>query len=321
MALPTSIDSTTPAGSASPSLGDDQFRALKLAVEDILGIPDATSITQAAFDIDAGGLAQVIFYDPAVEPASGELGRNGSTLKFRIEDSRTATTIRPFAVAATTSGTPAASIGVGMLWQAESGDETPSDFGAVDFVASDVTAGSEDTYASILLRVAGRDLDEKYRFSSTAGSGFAALFTHAITADRTYTLPDATGTIGLLPASDFYSQVSGITTTSTSYTDATSHTITITTSGGKVLLNFSATTSNDTLNQNNFFTFAVDAVDQDAAVIARADAHVATSKQVVSMVQLVTGLAAGSHTFKVRWKVSANTGSLTYSQFAATEIL
>ena len=191
MALPNSIDSSTPPGSQSPALGDDRIREFKLAVEDIFGVPDATNVTQAAFDIDAGGLAQCLFYDVTSAPASGELGRNGSTLYWRLADSRTNTTLRPFGIIADTTGTPAASIGVGMLFQAESGDEAPSDFGALDFVASDVTAGSEDTYASIMLRVAGGSLDEKYRFSSTAGSGFAALFTHANTADRTYTLPDA----------------------------------------------------------------------------------------------------------------------------------
>lgn len=191
MALPNSLDSTVPAGSASPSLGDDQFRAKTLALLDILGIPDATSITQAAFDLDAGGLAQCIFYDAAATPASGELGRSGSTLYYRITDARTNTVTRALGIIADTTGTPAASIGVGLLFQAESADEAPSDFGALDFVASDIGAGTEDTYFSVLLRVAGGALDEKYRFSSTAGSGFAALFTHAVTADRTYTLPDA----------------------------------------------------------------------------------------------------------------------------------
>ena len=166
-----------------------------MAVLDILGIPDNTSITQAAMDMDAGGLAQIIFADPAATPASGELGRSGSTLYYRITDARTATTTRALGIIADTTGTPAASIGVGMLFQAESADEAPADFGALDFVASDIGAGTEDTYASVLLRVAGRALDEKYRLSSTAGDGFAALLTHAVTADRTYTLPDETGAI------------------------------------------------------------------------------------------------------------------------------
>jgi len=114
---------------------------------------------------------------------------------FTDEGSHTNTVVRNLIVGGTTSGAPAASIGTGVLVQAESDDENPSDFGALDFVASDVGAGTEDTYLSLLLRVAGRALDEKYRFSSTAGSGFAALFAHAVTADRTFTLQDRTGTI------------------------------------------------------------------------------------------------------------------------------
>ena len=191
------IDSATPAGSDSPTAGDDQIRAFKLAVRDIFGIPNNTTLTLAAMDIAAAGLSQIIFADPAVTPASGELGRSGSTLYYRITDARTATTTRALGIIADTTGTPAASIGVGILFQAESADEAPSDFGALDFVASDIGAGTEDTYLSVLLRVAGGALDEKYRFSSTAGSGFAALFTHAVTADRTYTLPDVTGTISV----------------------------------------------------------------------------------------------------------------------------
>lgn len=197
MALPNSLDSTAPAGSASPSLGDDQFRSKTLAILDILGIPDATSITQAAFDIDAGGLAQVIFYDAAVTPATGELGRSGSTLYYRITGSHTATVLDVLGLIGDTSGAPAASIGTSILLQSESADEAPSDILRLAGIFTDVGAGSEDSVFAVQLRVAGRALDEKYRFVSTAGDGFTAIFTHAVTADRTYTLPDATGTVGL----------------------------------------------------------------------------------------------------------------------------
>ena len=110
------------------------------------------------------------------------------------EDARTNSVDVAGEVRSTTSGSPAAGIGVGLLFSAESADENPSDFGRLDFAASDIGAGTEDTYASILLRVAGRALDEKYRFGSTAGDGFTAIVTHANTADRTYTLPDADST-------------------------------------------------------------------------------------------------------------------------------
>ena len=59
MALPNSIDKSTPAGSASPGLGDDQFRALKLFLQDVFGIPDATNITVSPIDIAAGGAVTI----------------------------------------------------------------------------------------------------------------------------------------------------------------------------------------------------------------------------------------------------------------------
>ena len=143
---------------------------------------------------DLQDIGEIEIRDEAADPtADGRWRRSGDELTWRTQDARTATVTRNLAIWADTTGAPAASIGIGFLFQAESGDENPADFGAVDFVASDVGAGTEDTYMSIPLRVAGRALDEKYRFSSTAGDGFAALFAHAVTADRTYTLPDITG--------------------------------------------------------------------------------------------------------------------------------
>ena len=60
MALPTTIDPTAPLGTASAALGDDQLRALKLAITDFLGIPvDPTSLTAAAFAITAAGVVTV----------------------------------------------------------------------------------------------------------------------------------------------------------------------------------------------------------------------------------------------------------------------
>lgn len=112
------------------------------------------------------------------------------------EDARTNSVATGLTVTRTTTGVVAAGIGTRLLLRGESADEVPSDFGALDFVASDIGAGTEDTYASIALRVAGRALDEKYRFQSTAGDGFTAVFAHAVTADRTYTLPDSDATLG-----------------------------------------------------------------------------------------------------------------------------
>ena len=89
----------------------------------------------------------------------------------------------------TTSGAPAAGIGTGVLFNSESADESPSNFGRISFVADDITAGSEDTYAEIQTRAAGAALASAYKFKRTGVSN--ALVTQANTAERTYTLPDA----------------------------------------------------------------------------------------------------------------------------------
>lgn len=110
------------------------------------------------------------------------------------EDSRTNTTVRPETVTAPTSGTPAAGLGVGKLFRAESADESPSDFGAIDFVATDVTAGSEDTDFQVHTRVAGAALKKAYAMRVTGVGDY--LFTGAATATRTITFPDTSVNLG-----------------------------------------------------------------------------------------------------------------------------
>jgi hypothetical protein len=112
------------------------------------------------------------------------------------EDTRTITVKVVNTQKSTTTGTPAAGIGTGEKFQAESADESPSDFGQIEFAASDVGAGTEDTYFQILLRIAGAALSAAYRF--VAMTAFRAIFTHANSADRTYTLPNKTGSVAML---------------------------------------------------------------------------------------------------------------------------
>ena len=111
------------------------------------------------------------------------------------EDARTNTVATGLTVRRTTTGTPAASIGTRVLIQGESADENPADFVALDAIATDVGAGTEDTVLDILLRVAGAALSAAFRFTTTVA--FRAIFSHANTADRTYTLPNVTGTLAL----------------------------------------------------------------------------------------------------------------------------
>jgi hypothetical protein len=106
----------------------------------------------------------------------------------KTEDSRTNTVKAAHIVRATTSGTPAANIGVGTLYQAESADENPCDFGQIDFLADDVTAGSEDTRFRVSLRRAGAALASAFEWVVT--TAFKYIYTGAPTANRTITLPD-----------------------------------------------------------------------------------------------------------------------------------
>jgi hypothetical protein len=124
---------------------------------------------------------------------NGKLKVTGD-IRLRTEDARTNTVVAPLTVQATTTGTPAAGIGVGISFHAESADENPSVVGRTDFAFSDVTAGSEDSYFSLLLRNAGAGANEAYRLQRT--TAFKAILTHANSADRTYTLPDRSLTIG-----------------------------------------------------------------------------------------------------------------------------
>ena len=83
MALPSTLASTTPVGGNLPSTLDDQIRALKLAIEDIFGIPDATAIAAAGCEYVAAGLKNVRFQDAAANPATaGYLQRNAADLLF-----------------------------------------------------------------------------------------------------------------------------------------------------------------------------------------------------------------------------------------------
>lgn len=117
----------------------------------------------------------------------GKLKVSGD-IRLRTEDSRTNSVLAPLTVQATTTGSPAAGIGVGISFHAESADEAPCIIGRTDFALSDVSAGSEDSYFDILLRTAGAAANTAWRWVRT--TAYKGIFTHSNTADRTYSLPD-----------------------------------------------------------------------------------------------------------------------------------
>jgi len=78
MALPTTIDKASPGATDSPALGDDQIRALKLFIEDVFGIPDATSITVEAMNIGSDG--SVVINDTSADADFRAEGANNANM-------------------------------------------------------------------------------------------------------------------------------------------------------------------------------------------------------------------------------------------------
>jgi hypothetical protein len=109
------------------------------------------------------------------------------------DDSSVSSTTNVLTLRHTTTGTPAAGLGVKTTLQGESADENPSDIAALEGAFDDITAGSEDSTFYIWLRRAGAALSRAFAFRNTGD--FQLLLSAALTADRTYTLPDATTTM------------------------------------------------------------------------------------------------------------------------------
>ena len=112
------------------------------------------------------------------------------------------------------------------------------------------------------------------------------------------------------PPSDEYSvnEVADYTTTSTSFTnvDGTDLSFTFTTNGGDVMVHFHGTVNNGA--GTVFLDFTVDAVRHAGDDgIMRCPSNNTSS---MAFTELVTGLAAGSHTFELQWKVSGGTGTM-----------
>lgn len=97
-----------------------------------------------------------------------------------------------------------------------------------------------------------------------------------------------------------------VATTSTVFVDVPGLTVTLTTAGGALLVGFTGVAGNAG-GPTVVFDVVVDGVSQGGV-----DGVVGSTAGVVPMsfVWLVDGLAAGAHTVKLQWKVSAGTGTL-----------
>jgi hypothetical protein len=74
--------------------------------------------------------------------------------------------------------------------------------------------------------------------------------------------------------------------------------ITMTTSSGKVLVLFSATTDHDKNQRQSSYGLFVDGTRRFSVAVSGQNA---ADKMDTSLSYLVTGLSAGSHTFEIRW--------------------
>ena len=82
MALPNQIVNTVPGATDSISQGDDQIRALKLAIQDIFGIPNATLIANQVMSMVPAGLQSILFQDSGPPGQNGRLQKDLANLKF-----------------------------------------------------------------------------------------------------------------------------------------------------------------------------------------------------------------------------------------------
>lgn len=194
----TFTDTLTGAAGTAPLWSGLSIRTPTLAASNA----GVVTTNAASLYIEAGptaGTNETITNSWAVQTGGNVLV--GADLVVHAEDTRTATVDAPLTVRSTTTGAPAASIGTGILLQAESADENPSNVGQLECAFSDIGAGTEDSYFQVLLRVAGAALVASYRWAST--SAFNAIFTHANTAARTLTLQNRDGIVAYTPTLEY----------------------------------------------------------------------------------------------------------------------
>lgn len=103
------------------------------------------------------------------------------------------------------------------------------------------------------------------------------------------------------------------TTTSTSFVDvdATNLSLTITTNGGPVLVSAAFTWGANTGNITVYFDLDVDGASYTSSKGVHFEYYPAsTGSHLGGFSVLVDGLTAGSHTFKLQWKVGSGTGRI-----------
>jgi len=115
------------------------------------------------------------------------------------------------------------------------------------------------------------------------------------------------------PPTDTAEVTSGYTTTSTSFVnvDGTNLSLSITTTGGDLLVHFHGAGDNLTTATFTYFDFTVNGTRQGSADGITYFGRDATNDQYpVSFSRLVTGLAAGTYTINLQWRTTGGTARL-----------
>lgn len=112
------------------------------------------------------------------------------------------------------------------------------------------------------------------------------------------------------PASAQATSIAALSTTSTTWTDMTNMLVTLTTSGGNILISFTTQETNTDV-AITAFRFVIDGTEVNSAIYGNAinqeDASSVMHQKNIAATWLATGVTAGSHTVKVQWKVTSGT--------------
>lgn len=109
-----------------------------------------------------------------------------------------------------------------------------------------------------------------------------------------------------------------ITTTSTSWTNVTGLSVTLTTYGGTIMVGWIAVTNMSTGTATHF-NVAVDGVDQASSTDGYTYS-INSPINTVSPVILLEGIAAGTHTFQLRWKNNSGATTTLYAESSISSL-
>jgi hypothetical protein len=180
-------------------------------------------------------------------------------------------------------------------------------------VNGNVTVGGDIVMASGK-KVDGVDISELAANSATS----AGLAAHAADPDAHHNKihtheSDAEGGVLAIGQSAMASATSTVSTTSTNYVDLDSMSVALTTKGGRVLVLFSGSGSDNGAGQA---TISI-GVKMDSAATVDLDSR---SNTIVGQSYLFASVPAGSHTFKIQWKTSQNTPVCTFRRLIVIEL-